>query len=167
MGTILELQNITKRYPGVVALNNMSISFSEGEIHAIMGENGAGKSTMIKVITGAISAEEGRVIIGGQTFEKLTPLLSKEHGIGVIYQEFNLISSLSVAENMFLGDKTGNALMPDFSYMRKRAKEIMDEFDFDSRTSFRRKYLTPMLKNRVLKMTIPEKPSSKNQKYFS
>ena len=131
MGTILELQNITKRYPGVVALNNMSISFSEGEIHAIMGENGAGKSTMIKVITGAISAEEGRVIIGGQTFEKLTPLLSKEHGIGVIYQEFNLISSLSVAENMFLGDKTGNALMPDFSYMRKRAKEIMDEFGVD------------------------------------
>lgn len=131
MGTILELKNITKRYPGVVALNNMSISFSEGEIHSVMGENGAGKSTMIKVITGAITAEEGQVVIGGKTFEKLTPLISKEHGIGVIYQEFNLIPSLSVAENMFLGDNTGNAVMPDFKYMRKRAKEIMDDFGVD------------------------------------
>lgn len=136
MGKILELQHVTKEYPGVVALNDVSMEFEQGEIHSIMGENGAGKSTMIKIIAGAIHANRGKVIINGKEFEKLTPAMSKENGIGVIYQEFNIVPSLSVAENMFLGDKTGNAIMPDFKYMHEKATEIMKEFgvDIDSHT---------------------------------
>lgn len=128
MGNILELQNITKIYPGVVALDHVSMSFEPGEIHSIMGENGAGKSTMIKIIAGAINATSGQVIIDGNSYEKLTPALAKEKGIGVIYQEFNLVPSMSVAENIFLGDKTGNAIMPDFDLMHQRTAEIMDSF---------------------------------------
>jgi ABC-type sugar transport system ATPase subunit len=131
MENILELKHITKTYPGVVALDDVSMSFRPGEIHSIMGENGAGKSTMIKVIAGAIPATSGSVVINGETFEKLNPALSKEKGIGVIYQEFNLVPSMSVAENMFLGDKTGSAISPNFEYMHKRAMEIMQEFGVD------------------------------------
>lgn len=128
MGKILELNHVTKEYPGVVALNDVSMSFEAGEIHSIMGENGAGKSTMIKIIAGAILATKGNVVINGKTYEKLNPGVSKENGIGVIYQEFNLVPTLSVAENIFIGEKTGNAVMPDFKYMHRRAGEIMKEF---------------------------------------
>lgn len=128
MSTILTLQHVTKTYPGVVALDKFSISFEQGEVHAVMGENGAGKSTMIKIIAGAILADSGQVIIDGNAFEKLSPSLSKHNGIGVIYQEFNLVPSLSVAENIFLGEKTGNPIMPDFAYMHKRSGELMKAF---------------------------------------
>ncbi len=128
MENVLELKNITKVYPGVVALDRVSMSFLPGEIHSIMGENGAGKSTMIKIIAGAIPATEGSVVIGGTEYKKLTPALAKENGIGVIYQEFNLVPSLSIAENIFLGDKTGNTVMPDFKYMHRRAGEILESF---------------------------------------
>ncbi len=128
MENILELQHITKLYPGVVALEDVSMSFEAGEIHSIMGENGAGKSTMIKIISGAIQANSGNVIMEGKTLHKLTPALSKDKGIGVIYQEFYLVPSMSVAENVFLGEKTGNVIMPDFDQMHKRTDEIMKEF---------------------------------------
>lgn len=135
MGKILELEHVTKEYPGVVALNDVSMSFEAGEIHSIMGENGAGKSTMIKIIAGAIPATRGTVVIDGKNYEKLSPAISKDNGIGVIYQEFNLVPTMSVAENIFMGEKTGNAIMPDFKYMHQRAREVMDEFgvDIDSR----------------------------------
>ena len=111
------------------------MSFEAGEIHSIMGENGAGKSTMIKIIAGAIQATRGTVVIDGKNYEKLNPAISKDNGIGVIYQEFNLVPTMSVAENIFMGEKTGNAIMPDFKYMHRRAREVMDEFgvDIDSR----------------------------------
>lgn len=126
MVNILELQHITKQYPGVVALDDVSMFFKAGEIHSIMGENGAGKSTLIKIIAGAIQANSGNIMIDGKTFSKLTPALAKEKRIGVIYQEFNLIQSMSVAENVFLGDKTGNAIMPDFKMMHQKTNEIME-----------------------------------------
>lgn len=123
---ILELQHITKHYPGVVALDDVSLSFEPGEIHSIMGENGAGKSTLIKIVAGAIEASSGKVIINGESFEKLTPALAKQHGIGVIYQEFNVVPSMNIAENIFLGDKTGNAISPDFKKMHKEAARLME-----------------------------------------
>src|SRR4051812_40705396 len=101
MDTILELKNIKKCYPGVVALKDVSISFKKGEVHAIVGENGAGKSTLIKTIAGAISTDGGEIFISGKRYKNLTPRLAKELGVEVIYQEFNLIVSLSAAENIF------------------------------------------------------------------
>ena len=74
--TVLKLDHITKRYPGVVALNDVSFELEEGEVHAIVGENGAGKSTLIKCLCGAITPEEGTIEIGGETHAGMTPKLS-------------------------------------------------------------------------------------------
>ncbi len=127
MGKVLELQNVTKVYPGVVALDGVSVSFDSGEVHAIMGENGAGKSTMIKVIAGAISCDGGKILIDEQEYTNMTPSLSKQHGIGVIYQEFNLVPGLNIAENIFLGDKVGGKYVADFKEMHKRSAEILED----------------------------------------
>jgi ABC-type sugar transport system ATPase subunit len=125
MGKILEVKNITKTYPGVVALDNVSFDVEEGEILALIGENGAGKSTVIKAISGAITPDSGTITIDGKTYEKLTPSLAKEAGIGVVYQELNLVPSLSITENIFLGEKVGGKHMPDFKTMKKRSEEVL------------------------------------------
>lgn len=126
MAKVLEVKNVTKTYPGVVALDNVSFDVEKGEILALIGENGAGKSTVIKTIAGAITPDSGTIVIDGKEYSKLTPSLAKEAGIGVVYQELNLVPSLSIAENIFLGDKVGgNRFMPDFKEMKTRSGEIM------------------------------------------
>ena len=122
----IELRNITKTYPGVIALEDISLSLVKGEVHAIAGENGAGKSTMMKLISGAIYPDSGTIFVDGKEFQALNPSLSKKLGIAVVYQEFSLIPSLSVAENLFLGDYPGGRIIPDFKFMKRRAKEIFD-----------------------------------------
>ena len=101
---LLELHNITKRYPGVIALNNVSISFREGEVHALVGENGAGKSTFIKTISGAVQPNEGEIVFDGVTYDHLTPQKSLELGISVVYQEMIQFEAMSVADNLFMSD---------------------------------------------------------------
>ena len=107
MGKKLSMRNITKRYPGVVALNRVSIEIEPGEVHALVGENGAGKSTLIKVLSGAISNDEGEIQIGDKVFPHMTTQLAKANGIAVVYQECSLIPSLTVAENIYLGQRFG------------------------------------------------------------
>ena len=133
---ILELKEITKKYPGVTALNQVSLGLKKGEIHALVGENGAGKSTLIKVISGAITPDEGEIAVEGQSYAAMTPALSKKLGIEVIYQEFNLIPNLSVAENMFMGNFIGNRVTVDFKAMERKAAEIfrMMKIDIHPRT---------------------------------
>lgn len=128
METILELKNIVKTYPGVRALDNISLSFQKGEVHALMGENGAGKSTLIKVISGAIEPNGGEIIFEGKKYNKMNPFLSQRLGIGVIYQEFNLVPELSIAENIFLGQKLKKGFTIDRKKMNERAQEIMNDF---------------------------------------
>lgn len=82
--TVLQLRNITKRYPGVVALDNVSIDFRKGEVHALLGENGAGKSTLIKVISGAVTPDNGTMVINGKEYHKIDPSHAKKQGIEVI-----------------------------------------------------------------------------------
>ncbi|MBK1829789.1 sugar ABC transporter ATP-binding protein [Verrucomicrobiaceae bacterium R5-34] len=125
----LQLKNITKRYPGVVALNDVSLDVIEGEVHALVGENGAGKSTLIKTCTGAITPNEGSVVIQGQEFTSLTPKVSEQMGVSVIYQEFNLVDELSVAENIFLGRAIRKGLVIDRKAMENKAAEIFKQFD--------------------------------------
>ena len=119
----LELRNITKTYPGVVALDKVSLGLKKGEVHALVGENGAGKSTLIKVISGAIAPDEGKIVVEGKEYERMTPALSKSLGIEVIYQEFNLIPNLSIAENMFMGDFIGGKMTVDFKEMEEKDPE--------------------------------------------
>ena len=128
---ILELKNITKKYPGVIALNDVSIEFVKGEAHALVGENGAGKSTLIKSCTGAVKPNSGSVVIDGEAFTSLTPQISEAHGIGVIYQEFNLVGELSVAENIFLGRAIRKGLIINKKAMAREAAAIFEQFNID------------------------------------
>ena len=128
---VLSLKDITKKYPGVLALDRVSLDFVEGEVHALLGENGAGKSTLIKAVAGAIDLDGGMITINGQDYPKMTPHLSRSLGVEVIYQEFNLVPSMSVAENIFLGDKTGKSPLVDFRSMKSKAREIFQLFNID------------------------------------
>jgi ribose transport system ATP-binding protein len=128
---ILELQNITKTYPGVRALHDISLTINSGEVHALVGENGAGKSTLIKTCSGAIRPDSGKIIINGETFTHMTPKLSEEKGIAVIYQEFNLVNELTVAENVFLGRAIRNGIIVDKKAMAQKAAEIFAQFDIN------------------------------------
>jgi ribose transport system ATP-binding protein len=129
--TVLSLKNITKRYPGVLALDRFSLDFFEGEVHALLGENGAGKSTLIKAVAGAIEFDAGTIGIGGHEYTRMTPHLSRGMGIEVIYQEFNLVPTLSAAENIFLGDKIGGGIWVDYRAMVSRAAELFQQFQVD------------------------------------
>ena len=100
--TILLLRGIEKTFGGTRALAGVSFELKEGEIHALVGENGAGKSTLIKIITGAYTPDAGTIVIDNREYTHLTPELSRKLGIGVVYQEFNLLPDMSVAENIFL-----------------------------------------------------------------
>jgi ribose transport system ATP-binding protein len=126
---LLKLDNVSKFYPGVTALDKVSLEIKKGEVHALVGENGAGKSTLIKIITGAIEANGGTIEFEGKKFEKLSPSLSKQLGIEAIYQEFNLVPSLTVAENMFLGMKLNNSFLINKKRLYERAAEVLRNFN--------------------------------------
>ena len=123
---ILEIKGVSKLYPGVTALNNVNLSFRRGEVHALCGENGAGKSTLIKCISGAITPTAGEIIIDGEKFSGLTPALSREKGIAVVYQEFTLVPVLTAAENIFMGNFKKKGIMIDRKAMYLEAEKIFE-----------------------------------------
>ena len=125
--TILSMEHITKTYPGVKALGDVSISLHKGETLALVGENGAGKSTLIKVLSGAIVPDEGKITFDGQSYSEMTPLLSKELGIAVIYQEFNLMPTMSVAENIFMGESIQSKVVFNHNILVEKSKKIFEE----------------------------------------
>lgn len=137
----LSLKGIRKVFPGVVALDNVSIDFYPGEVHALIGENGAGKSTFIKAITGAHAPDGGTITVDGETYSAMTPALSRKHGIECIYQEFNLIDVLSAAENICYGEKLGRFV--NQKKMNEIAKKIFDDFGVDINPSTLVRDLTP------------------------
>ena len=123
----LSVTGIVKRYPGVVALNDINLDFYKNEVHAICGENGAGKSTLIKILTGAIKADEGEIAVDGISRKAFSPNEAMfKYGIAAIYQEFNLIPYLSIAENIFLGNeiKLKNGLLDTKQMNDKAAKAL-------------------------------------------
>lgn len=121
----LSVQGITKLYPGVVALEDVSIDFVKGEVHALIGENGAGKSTLIKAITGAIAPEKGQIVVSGRAHSQMMPHEARVLGIEAIYQEFNLVPTLSVAENIFLGARLTSGPMIDLKLLARKAQDIL------------------------------------------
>ena len=121
---ILRVKNICKYYPGVKALENVNFEIRRGETHAICGENGAGKSTFIKILTGAIEPTSGTIEFEGQEYARLTPKQSMDLGISVIYQEFSLIPYLTVTENIFYGREIKRGLIRDIKAMEMQAKEL-------------------------------------------
>jgi len=123
---ILELKGITKIYPGVVALDDVSLGFRRGTVHAIVGENGAGKSTFIKIITGAVAPSRGEIWFEGQKVEGMNPEKALEMGISAIYQELNLLKHLSVAENIFYNRYPKKHGMIDFSAIERGSRAVLD-----------------------------------------
>ena len=121
------MKNITKEYPGVKALDDVSISFEQGEVHALVGENGAGKSTFIKTISGAIRPTSGTIVIGGNEYKGLEPAQAIELGVAVVYQEMIQFEAMTVADNIFMGMKEG--LVLDDKSRCERAKELLAIFD--------------------------------------
>lgn len=107
----LRMTNITKRFPGVVALDNVSISVKKGEIFALVGENGAGKSTLMNILGGILKPDEGQIFLDGQPVTMSSPIEAYKQGIGFVHQESNLLDNLTVYENVFLGhEKIGKFL---------------------------------------------------------
>ena len=122
---VVELKNITKRFPGVVALKNMSIGIRPGEIHGLIGENGAGKSTLIKVLTGVHTPEEGEIYVDGQKVVFHNPVQSREAGIACVYQELNIVKQLSVTDNVFMGRAVKKNGLLDYPRMYEEAKQAL------------------------------------------
>ncbi len=105
MSEILQLRNISKSFPGVLALQDISFDLNEGEVHCLCGENGAGKSTLIKILSGAYQPDEGGEILFDGTKVVLNPHLAMRMGIQTIYQEHTVFENLSVVENIFTGSE--------------------------------------------------------------
>src|SRR4029077_19593352 len=103
----LELSGISKRYPGVQALNRVDFECRGGEIHAVVGENGSGKSTLLGIAGGAVFADEGRVTIMGQPLVTADPLQARQLGLAVVYQDDSLVRELTVSESLLLGAVDG------------------------------------------------------------
>jgi len=100
---ILKINKVSKVFPGVKALDEVSLDVLRGTIHGIVGENGAGKSTLMKILSGVYEKDSGEIIFDGNKIEKITPVQSMNMGLSIIYQELNLINTMSVGENIFLG----------------------------------------------------------------
>ncbi|MCR5066960.1 MAG: sugar ABC transporter ATP-binding protein [Erysipelotrichaceae bacterium] len=126
--TVLRFDGISKRFPGVQALDHVSFSLNKGEVLALVGENGAGKSTLVKCLTGANVPDEGTIEVLGQKFTKIDPLKINSLGISAVYQEFNLVPDLPVCENVFMGKNPGHGIFVDYKEMLKRTSEIFEEF---------------------------------------
>jgi rhamnose transport system ATP-binding protein len=130
---ILQLKNITKIFPGVKALDKVSFQLKKGEIHALMGENGAGKSTFIKVIMGVYQAEKGIMELDGKEVRFTSAKDAQDAGIACIYQHSTAYPDLSVAENIFLGHEKfkGKTKFLDWKTMNEKAKELLNTLGTD------------------------------------
>lgn len=128
---ILTLKNITKEFPGVKALDDVTINIERGTIHGLVGENGAGKSTLIKVLAGIYRPNKGEIILDGKPCRFNSPIEARRAGISVVHQEIKLAEPLSVAENMFLGNVQLKNGLVDWKGMRRRAREIVEDLGMD------------------------------------
>lgn len=132
MGNYVEFQNISKYFPGVKALDNISFRAESGYVYAFLGENGAGKSTLLKILNGDYQPDEGNYIINGEKKHFLTPKEAIAGGVSVIYQERQILMEMTVAENVFLGDwprKKNGAI--DFGLMNEKTEEIVKRFGLE------------------------------------
>ncbi len=124
---ILEMRNITKTFPGVTALNNVSFQVAEREIHCLVGENGAGKSTLMKVLSGVHHYGDytGEIVFGGKPQQFHTIADSEKAGIAIIYQELALVPDMTVYENIFLGHEIRKGITVDWNETMKKAAEML------------------------------------------
>jgi inositol transport system ATP-binding protein len=125
-GLILKMTGVSKRFPGVLALENVHFEVGPSEIHALLGENGAGKSTLLKVLSGAQSADAGEIELFGKPVAFATPHDAQRAGIVTIYQEFTLAPDMTIAENVFIGREPGSKLFVSWRRMAQETKAIAE-----------------------------------------
>ncbi|MFN2450376.1 MAG: sugar ABC transporter ATP-binding protein [Candidatus Baltobacteraceae bacterium] len=121
------MRDIGKSFPGVRALDGVTFDLREGEVHALVGENGAGKSTLMKILAGAQPADSGTIAIDGQPAAVDSPAAAERLGIGMIYQEFNLVPALTAVENIVLGNEPVRGMLLDEKAASARARQVFDE----------------------------------------
>src|SRR4030066_1410861 len=131
----VEVQHISKRFPGVVALDDVSLQFFPGEIHAVVGENGAGKSTLMKILSGAYTPDSGTIYLSGEKVSFSHPKEAQMKGVSIIYQEFNLLPERTVAHNIFLGREPSTLGTLDTRKLNKQAVEVLKEIGVEKMIS--------------------------------
>ena len=125
--TIFEFRNVTKKFPGVVALNSIHLEIERGEIHILVGENGAGKSTLIKLLCGIFKADGGSILYNGKPYAPQKPLDAINAGVSCVYQEFNLLEYMSVAENIFFQKLPQHRGIVDYKALYADTKKLLAE----------------------------------------
>ena len=167
--TLLRFNNISKLFPGVVALDDVSMEFEKGEVHALCGENGAGKSMLIKILTGAYTPTSGTIEFDGKVYNEMNTREAMDLGIAAIYQEFNLVPYLSVAQNVFFGNEKLNGMFLDKKAMEERTAELAKDMGIEVDPSARIKDLgvaysqiTEIIKSvsRDAKIIVMDEPSA-------
>ncbi len=128
---VVQMSDITITFPGVKALSDVSFRLFPGEVHALMGENGAGKSTLIKALTGVYTVDSGTITVGGRVVSFSGPAQAQAAGIATVYQEVNLVTNLTVAENIMLGREPRRLGMIAWRKMRKHTREVLRKLHLD------------------------------------
>ncbi len=131
MGDLIELRHVSKTFPGVKALKDVSFCVKKGEIHGLAGENGAGKSTLIKIMTGVYRPDDGaEIYVDGERVFIKSPMDASSLGISVIYQDFSLFGNMTVAENILFGFQKMNChKIVNWKSMRNRARQVLQELE--------------------------------------
>jgi general nucleoside transport system ATP-binding protein len=134
MSTIIDVQGIEKKYPGVIANYDVNLKIESGEIHAIIGENGAGKSTLMKILYGLVAPDSGRVLINGKKVSFKSPQDAMELGVGMVHQHFMLADNATVLENVILGSEpTSTGGVIQFEAARIKLLEIAEKYGLNVR----------------------------------
>ncbi|TGV03486.1 ATP-binding cassette domain-containing protein, partial [Mesorhizobium sp. M00.F.Ca.ET.186.01.1.1] len=125
---VVEMRGITKRFPGIVANDNITLSVKQGEIHALLGENGAGKSTLMNILFGLYQPDEGEILINEKAVKITSPNVANELGIGMVHQHFMLVETFTVTENIVLGNEPKNGLQIDIQSAEKAVEKLSNQY---------------------------------------
>lgn len=128
MEYVIEMRDIRKEFPGIVANDNVTLQVQKGEIHALLGENGAGKSTLMNVLFGLYQPERGEIRVRGEKVEITDPNIANELGIGMVHQHFMLVENFTVTENIILGQEPKHRGQVDIKKAAKKVEEISRQY---------------------------------------
>jgi general nucleoside transport system ATP-binding protein len=125
---VLEMRNITKRFPGIVANDRVNLELRQGEIHVLLGENGAGKTTLMNILYGFLQPDEGEIIINGKPVSMHSPLDALTHGIGMVHQHFMLVPNMTVAENVVIGKEPTRGPLLQMEHVTRQLEQLSQDF---------------------------------------